>query len=106
MTRTPPRNVGRPSELAARGHDVAREVSVPIHYKGEWLCVHRIDIVVHRNLVLEVKSSRLLPPCAVQQLNNYLRATNLEVGLLLHFGPEPKFYRQIFTNDQKKGTRI
>lgn len=94
------------SELAARGHDVEREVSVPIYYKGERLCIHRIDIVVDRKLVIEVKSSRLLPPCAVQQLNNYLRATNLEVGLLLHFGPEPKFYRQIFTNDQKKGTRI
>ena len=36
------------------------------------------------------------------QLHNYLRATNLEVGLLFHFGPEPKFYRQLNTIKQKQ----
>ncbi len=94
------------SELAARGHDVEREVSVPIYYKGERLCVHRIDLVVDQKLVVEVKSSRLLPPTAVRQLYNYLHATDFEVGLVLHFGPEAKFYRQIATNDQKTGPRI
>lgn len=98
------------SELMVRGHSVAREVSVPLYYKGSLLCTHRIDLVVDQKLILEVKSTRQLPPTAIRQLHNYLHATNLEVGLVLHFGPEPKFYRQIVTNDQKNreknGARI
>ncbi|MEO7367056.1 MAG: GxxExxY protein [Gemmatimonadaceae bacterium] len=89
------------SELMERGHSVAREVSVPIYYKGERLCAHRIDLIVDERLILEVKSGQHLPPTATRQLYNYLRATDLEVGLILHFGPEPKFYRQIMTKDQK-----
>ncbi len=89
------------AELVTRGHDVARDVSVPIYYKGERLCAHRIDLVVDEKLILEVKSGQSVPATAVRQLYNYLRATDLEVGLNLHFGPEPKFYRQIMTNDQK-----
>jgi hypothetical protein len=40
-----------------------------------------------------VKSAVELHKGANRQIYNYLRATNLEVGMLLHFGPEPKFYR-------------
>jgi GxxExxY protein len=58
-------------------------------------------MIVDDRLVVEVKSTPGLPPTAVRQLYGYLRATDLELGLLLHFGPEPKFYRQIVTNDQK-----
>jgi GxxExxY protein len=42
---------------------------------------------------LEVKATELLAPTAKRQLLNYLRATTLDVGLVLHFGPDPKFYR-------------
>jgi GxxExxY protein len=50
-------------------------------------------MVVDGKVVVEIKSTDRLHPNARRQLLNYLRATNLEVGLLLHFGPEPKFYR-------------
>ena len=42
---------------------------------------------------MEIKAGYDLHPAATKQTYNYLRATNLEVGLLLHFGPEPRFYR-------------
>jgi GxxExxY protein len=45
--------------------------------------------------VLEVKSSEVLAPTDRRQLVNYLRATRFEVGLLLHFGPKPKFQRVV-----------
>ncbi len=80
-------------ELRARGHRVAREVAVPIWYKGVPLTTQRLDMVVDDRLVIEIKSTEHLPPFARRQILNYLRATPLDVGLLLHFGPEPRFHR-------------
>lgn len=88
-------------ELVARGHRVGREVGLRVMYKGEEIAFQRIDIVVDDILILEVKSSYDLHPAATRQLTSYLRGTDIEVGLLLHFGPEPKFYRQVLTNKNK-----
>jgi GxxExxY protein len=85
-------------ELHDRGHDVGREVSVPVLYKGEEVARQRLDMIVDGKLVVETKSSRTLHEGAVRQVGNYLRATTLELGLLLHFGPQPKFYRVICSN--------
>jgi GxxExxY protein len=54
-----------------------------------------MDFVVDRLIVLEVKSTALLNSADQRQLLNYLRATPFQVGLLLHFGPKPKFHRLI-----------
>lgn len=85
-------------ELCDRGHDVRREVSVPVLYKGEEVARQRLDMIVDGKLIVETKSTRALHEGAARQVANYLRATNIEVGLLLHFGPQPKFYRVICTN--------
>jgi hypothetical protein len=82
-------------ELRTRGHEVQRELGVPVLYKGEPLAFQRLDMVVDHVLVVETKSTMDLHPAARRQVYNYLRATNLEVALLLHFGPEAKFYRAI-----------
>ena len=85
-------------ELLQRGHRVAREVNIEVMYKGEPLGTQRLDLVVDDVLVVEIKSTAQLHRAAPRQLLNYLRATRLEVGLLLHFGPEPKFYRVVSSN--------
>lgn len=85
-------------ELVSRGHRVCREEFVTIYYRGEPLVDQRLDMVVDRTLIVEIKSTWQLPASATRQLYNYLRATDLEVGLLLHFGAEPKFYRFVSTN--------
>ena len=54
-----------------------------------------MDMVVDERLLVETKSTEVLPKIASRQVYNYLRATGLEVGLLLHFGPEPAFHRII-----------
>ena len=92
---------GLERELRNRGHCVARELSVRVLYKGEELGAQRLDLVVDQTVVVEVKSTAALHPSAPRQLFNYLRATNLEVGLLLHFGPDPKFYRLLKENGFK-----
>jgi GxxExxY protein len=86
-------------ELVSRGHRVAREFGVRMSYKGTELGVQRLDLVVDEKLVVEIKSTRDLHKAAVRQVYNYLRASNLELGLLLHFGPAPTFYRVYAPND-------
>ena len=80
-------------ELRDLGHRVAREVWVPVRYKGVELARHRIDMLVDDCVLVETKSTLDLHPAAKRQVYNYLAATRLEVGLLLHFGPEAKFHR-------------
>ncbi|MFN2601578.1 MAG: GxxExxY protein [Gemmatimonadaceae bacterium] len=84
------------AELEARGHHVAREVSVEITYKGQSIGRQRLDLVVDKKVIVEVKANFQLHPSAIRQVYSYLRGSGLEVGLLLHFGPEAKFYRQIY----------
>ena len=92
-------------ELRSRGHRVGREVSVIIYYKGDELCRQRMDLVVDDVLVVEIKSTVHLREGARDQLYNYLRATNLDLGLLLHFGPKAKFHRVISAAGIKKSVQ-
>jgi len=88
-------------ELQARGHRVDREVAVMVYYRGEPIARQTLDMVVDDRLVVEIKSTERLHPSGTRQLFGYLCATNLEVGLLLHFGHEPQFYRVICENRLK-----
>jgi GxxExxY protein len=89
-------------DLVAKGHRVDREVAVMVHYRGEPLAGQTLDVIVNEKLVVETKATERLHPSASLQLFSYLCATNMEVGLLLHFGREPKFYRVICQNHFKR----
>jgi GxxExxY protein len=78
-------------ELMARGHHVAREVSVRIIYKGAELSNQRLDMIVDGKVIVETKSTLELHKAARRQVYNYLKATDLEVGLLLPFWPHRQF---------------
>lgn len=88
-------------ELRARGHRVAREVGVQVMYNDIVLGIQRLDLIVDDKLVIEAKASSELHKAATRQLYNYLRATDLKIGLLLHFGPEPTFHRIISPTKKK-----
>jgi GxxExxY protein len=81
------------TELRARELRAVEEVPIEVLYRGVSVGVFRADLVINERVIIEVKSTSVLGPTDKRQLLNYLRATELEVGLLLHFGPEPKFYR-------------
>jgi GxxExxY protein len=91
--------------LVAKGHRVDREVAVMVYFRGEPLARQTLDIVVDEQLIVELKSTERLPPDATQQLFGYLCGTNLELGLLLHFGKQPRFYRTIYENRFKHRRR-
>lgn len=97
---------GMERELTSRGLTVTREESVPVYLKQWRLGEQRIDMLVNDKLIVEIKSSYNLPNSAMRQLHNYLRCTDLEVGLLLHFGPKPAFHRLLVTNDRKAHGRL
>src|SRR3982751_220469 len=80
-------------ELTLRGHSVGREVMAAVHYKGNLVARQRLDIVVDDRVIVECKAMDRLPASAGPQITAYLRATSFKVGVLLHFGPHPKFYR-------------
>lgn len=85
-------------ELVERGHTVQREVMVTISYKGKPLTTQRLDMVIDHCVVVENKSTSVLPKFTRRHTLNYLKASTLEVGLILHFGPTAKFYRIVQTH--------
>ena len=80
-------------ELTLRGHKVDREVMAAVYYKGKLVARQRLDMLVDDRVIVECKATERLPASAGPQLIGYLRATTFKVGVLLHFGPHPKFYR-------------
>ena len=69
-----------------------------VFFRGEPLARQTLDMIVDQKLVIEIKSTEFLRPNGTSPLFSYLHATNLEPGLLLHFGREPKLYRVLYEN--------
>jgi GxxExxY protein len=82
-------------ELKDRGHMVVRELLIDVRYKGRHAAGQRLDMVVDGRVIIECKASEKIFPPDRKQLVTYLRATTFEVGVLLHFGPVPRFERYI-----------
>jgi GxxExxY protein len=89
--------------LEQAGLRAERQVPISIWFRGQNIGVFFADIVVEGLVILELKCARNIDPAHEAQLLNYLRATTVEVGLLLNFGLRPEFKRLIFDNDRKKG---
>ena len=88
-------------ELRKMGLSCQEEQAIKVYYDGEVVGDYRADIVVDQCVIIENKAAEALVYQNECQLINYLKATEIEVGLLLNFGKEPEFKRKIFTNDRK-----
>ncbi|MGA1986733.1 MAG: GxxExxY protein [Candidatus Sulfotelmatobacter sp.] len=88
--------------LEESGLRSAREVSVPVWFRGRKVGQYYADMVVEGVVLLELKAARTLESAHEAQLLHYLRATEAEVGLLLNFGLRPQFRRLVFDNNRKK----
>jgi GxxExxY protein len=73
-----------------------------VYFRGEPRTRQSLDMVVDGKLIVEIKATERLHDNATRQLFGYLCSTNLELGLLLHFGREPKFHRVICENRLKR----
>ena len=72
-------------EMTGRGISFERQAKVPVFYKGELIGDKRLDFIVDRRLILELKAVEQLSPVHQAQLRTYLRITNTEIGLLINF---------------------
>lgn len=77
-------------------------VDIPVWFRGHRVGDFEGDVLVEKCVLLELKAARALDSSHQAQLLNYLRATNIEVGLLLNFGPKPEFKRLAFDNRKKR----
>jgi GxxExxY protein len=93
-------------ELQEAGLSAVAEVPVPVWFKGHDVGQFRADIVVENLVLLELKAAEQLCKAHEAQLVNYLRATKLEIGLLLNFGPKPQFRRFVFENERKASALV
>ena len=93
------------SALDAVGLKVASYVKIPVWFRGQCVGQFQGDMLVENCILLELKVARLLDRSHNAQLLNYLRATDIEVGLLLNFGLKPEFKRLILDNASKTNRR-
>jgi GxxExxY protein len=78
-----------------------RQIQIPVWFRGKPVGDFTADMLVEDCVLLELKAARALDSAHQAQLLNYLRATEIEVGLLLNFGLKPEFKRLIFDNPRK-----
>jgi GxxExxY protein len=88
-------------ELRLAGIPVEQQKGIVVNYKGEGVGEYAADLLVAGCVIVELKAARELAPEHEAQLLNYLKATPIEVGLLLNFGPKPKVMRKVFDNALK-----
>jgi GxxExxY protein len=74
-----------------------------VFYQGHQIGSYVADLVIDDKVIVELKACAQLAPEHEVQLLNYLRATQMEVGMLLNFGTEPQFKRKVFSNERKCG---
>lgn len=88
-------------ELQKMDCTVSQQKNIKVYYEDEVVGDYYADLLVDDLVIVEIKSSEGLREEHESQLINYLKATEIEVGLLLNFGRKAEFKRKIFTNDRK-----
>lgn len=87
--------------LRERNFLVRQQAPVSVYFHGVAVGDYFADMLVNDVVIVELKAAEVLRQEHLAQLRNYLRATDIEVGLLLNFGPKPTFKRVFLTNDRK-----
>lgn len=85
--------------LCEEGLLVERQLSMPVFFRGHVVGDFRLDLLVERAVVVEVKAASAVAREHEAQLLNYLKAAGIHAGLLLNFGPRPQFKRMVMGPD-------
>lgn len=88
-------------ELKGRNYHVIPQQRCPVYYKGKEVGEYFSDIIVENQVILELKAVENIVEEHKKQLQNYLKASSIEVGLILNFGKKPTFHRSVFFNEAK-----
>jgi len=88
-------------EFKREGIFAVAQFAIKVFYEGEVMGEYYADILVDNKVIVEIKAAKRLVEENEAQLLNYLKATDIEVGLLLNFGTKPEFKRKAFDNLRK-----
>ncbi len=88
-------------ELAKQGLRVQVQAPVKVYDEGDEVGEYFADLIVEDLVIIELKAVEALAEAHERQLLNYLKATKIEVGLLVNFGPKPELKRKIFETSRK-----
>lgn len=88
-------------EFGKEGIPATSQSPIKVVYEKQIIGEYFADILVEDKVIVEIKASKSLALEHEAQLLNYLKATNIEVGLLLNFGPKPEIKRKVFDNSRK-----
>ena len=89
-------------ELRKTGLEAASEKAITVCYDGQVVGEYFVDIVVADKVILEIKAVQTVNSAHEAQLVNYLKATNIDVGLLLNFGKSLEVKRKIFETARQR----
>ena len=93
-------------ELNQKGFTCEAQKQIKVYYKGKEVGEYYADILVDKCIILELKACDRLCKEHELQLINYLKATDIELGLLLNFGEKPQVCRKVYTNERKENLRL
>lgn len=88
-------------ELNENGLKVDKQKPINVYYEDKLVGEYFADLIVDDKVIIELKAAESLIEEHELQLINYLKATDIEVGLLLNFGKKPEIRRKIFTNEKR-----
>lgn len=89
------------TELKKNGFEVESQKQIKVYYNNVEVGEYYADLIVNDKVILELKATESINEAHEFQLLNYLKSTNIEVGLLLNFGKKPEFCRKVFQNYRK-----
>ena len=88
-------------EMRKEGIPAVSQYAIKVYYENNIVGEYFADILVADKVIVEIKAARNIAVENEAQLLNYLKATDIEVGLLLNFGPKPEIKRKVFDNFRK-----
>ena len=87
--------------LNEMGLKVEPQVDLHVYFHGQMVGEYTADLIVNDVVLLELKAADKIVDDHAAQLLNYLKATNIEIGLVLNFGPTAEFRRKVYDNERK-----
>lgn len=88
-------------ELSEMRFDVKAQMPIDVYYNGKVVGEYFADLIVENKVILEIKTADAISKPHESQTINYLKATNIEIGLILNFGQSAAFKRKAFSNSRK-----
>lgn len=89
-------------ELQEAGLRFSAQFPIKVYYEEELVGDYFADILVEEKVIIELKAAEATCEEHEFQLISYLKATDMEVGLLLNFGKKPQYKRKVFSNNRNK----